>query len=363
MRNLSKHIFVLGAGASVASANTPLGKNLIWDYHLDSFLLLPTDNMEQALHEENAKFKSLREYLGLVESIYPEYKYLLEQWDNRDNKVFQAGSSLGKRLYFDEILDVLEEKGNEDGIKCVKQVIFEHIVAASFDSQNVLYKRFVKEILKNKAPQTTSVISLNFDCLLHEDFESQIYFDYLIDFDWFDPNRELFYRHSNPIPLIKLHGSVDWGMCENCERLHLYYPFMHSAFYEGKVCTNNKCVGVVNPFITTPHESRERLKHLWNVAKNHLKKAEKVTVIGYSFPPHDDYVINLFRDSLDASVQIEVIDKFDKHRYSQEIEQFECIRRKYKFLFPNIKQSIKVTLDEFSGYLNSQGKPHWYPNE
>jgi len=354
MGNSGRHVWVLGAGASAASANTPLGKNLIWDYHLDSCLLLPTDDMGPALREENERFKNLRTYLELVASIYPEFKFLLEQWDNRGNKVFQVGSGLEKRLYFDEILAILQKTGNEDGIKYVRQVIFEHIAEASFDSQNILYKRFVKEILKNKAPQTTSVISLNFDCMLQgKEFINEVYFDYLIDFDCIDGNRAQFYKCSNPISLIKLHGSIDWGICEKCGSLHLYYPFMYRTFYDGKVCANKKCVGIVTPFIIPHGKYGEKINHLRNVAKDHLREADKVTVIGYSFPGHDKNVIELFRESLNTNVCLEVIDEC---RDGQKTEQSEYFRKKYRDLFPDIKQSIEIVLDGFSGYLDVQEK-------
>jgi hypothetical protein len=350
MGNSGRHVWVLGAGASAESANTPLGKGLVWDYHSDSFLLLPTDDMGLALREENERFRNLRTYLELVASIYPDFKFLLEHWDNRGNKVFQAGSRLEKRLYFDEILAILQKTGNEDGIKCVRQVIFEHIAEASLDSPNILYKRFVKGILKNKPLQTTSIISLNFDCLLNEDFDSQVYFDYLIDFEWIDPNGAQFYRRCNPIPLIKLHGSMDWGICSSCGRLHLYYPFMHRTFYEGRTCTDQQCRGIVTPFIVIQPD-KERINPLWNIARNHLKEAEQVTVIGYSFPEYDRDVISLFRDSLDTNARIEVVDKC---RDSQKKEQAEYFRKRYRDLFPNIKRSIEVALDGFSGYLDAQ---------
>jgi hypothetical protein len=354
MGNPGKHIFVLGAGASAASANTPLGKNLVWDYHLDSCSLLPTDDMGPALREENERFKNLRTYLELVASIYPEFKYLLNQWDNRGNKVFQVGSRLEKRLYFDEILAILQKTDNEDGIKCVRQVIFEHIAEASFDSQNILYKRFVSEILKSKPPETISIISLNFDCMLHEDFDNQIYFDYLIAFDCIDDNRAQFYRCSNPISLIKLNGSLDWGICDKCGSLYLYYPFMYRTFYDGKVCTCKNCGGIITPFIVIPHEKYgEKINHLWNVAKNHLREAHKVTIIGYSFPEYDQKVIKLFQESLNTNVCLEVIDKCQDNFKT---EKTEHIRKKYADLFPDTKGSIEIALDGFSGYLGVQGK-------
>lgn len=357
MGNSGKHIFVLGAGASTSyeSANTPVGKDLVWNYHRDCADLLPDINSKPDQTEENINFFNFSKFVLLAPSIYPELVWLPKEWENRGWKVFDLYGRLLKKHYVDEMLEILQKQGNKEGAKLVKQLIFEHIAQASLNVPNTLYKRFVKEILKNKAPQTTSIISLNFDCMLHEDFDNQIYFDYLIDFDCIDTHRAGFYRRSNPIPLIKLNGSLDWAICEKCGSLHLYYPFMHRRFYDGKACTNQQCGGIVSPFIVIPHEKYgEKINPLWNVAKNHLKEADKVTVIGYSFPEYDKDVIKLFRDLLDTNVCLEVVDKC---RDGQKKEQTEYFRKKYRDLFPDIRQSIEVALDGFSGYLDVQGKP------
>jgi len=357
-----KHIFVLGAGASAASANTPLGKNLVWNYHRDCADLLLDINGKPDQSEENINYFNFSKFIRLAALIYPELAWLPKEWENRGWKVFDLYGKLLKKHYVDEMLACLQKQDNKEGARLVKLLIFEHIAQTSWDSQdrpNTLYRRFVREILKYRAPQTTSVISLNYDYMLQgKEFINEVYFDYLIDFDCIDPYRAQFYRYNNPISLIKLNGSLDWGICENCGRLHLYYPDMHATSYEGKACTRPQCGGIVSPFIVIPHENRgEKINSLWNVAKAHLKEADKVTVIGYSFPGYDKAVINLFRDSLNTNVCLEVVDKFDKCQDGQKKEQTECIRKKYRCLFPELKQPIKVTLDGFSGYLDIHGKP------
>lgn len=357
MEYLERHVFVLGAGASKESANTPLGKDLVWNYHSDCADLLPDINGTPDQSEENVIFFNFSEFIRLAASIYPEeLAWLPKEWKNRGWAIFDLHEKLLKKHYVDEMLKYLQEQKNKTGTELVKQLIFEHISTASIDSSNTpnkLYKRFVKEILKNKPPQTTSIISLNFDCLLHEDYDSQVYFDYFIDFDCIDPRRKEFYRHSDPIPLIKLHGSMDWGICSNCGRLHLYYPFMHRTFYEGKVCTKQECEGKLTPFIVIPHD-KERIIPLWNVARNHLKEAHRVTVIGYSFPEYDKDMIKLFRDSLDTNVCLEVVDFCPNDQRKKEAE---CFKRKYiNKLFPDIEPSPKITMNGFSGYLDVHGK-------
>jgi len=349
MGNSGKHVWVLGAGASHESANTPLGRDLVWNYHRDCADLLPDIDGKPDQSEENIAFFNFSKFILLAASIYPELAWLPKEWENRGWKVFDLYGRLLKKYYVDEMLELLQKQGNKEGTKLVKQLIFEHIAQASLNVPNTLYKRFVKEILKSKPPQTVSIISLNFDCMLQDkEFDNEVYFDYLIDFDCIDHNRAQFYKRSNPIPLIKLNGSLDWGICEKCGRLHLYYPFMHRTFYKNKACTKQWCGGRVTPFIVIPHD-KERINSLWNVAKDHLNEADEVTIIGYSFPEYDKDVIKLFQDSLDTDVHLEVVDKCREDNKKQS----EYFKKKYMELF---KRSIEITLCGFGGYLDVHGK-------
>lgn len=127
MGNFGKHVFVLGAGASAASANTPLGKDLVWNYHDDCGLLVPYDDRGPDIREENENFTNFRRFLELAASIFPEFKSLLKEWDDRGMNVLHLYHRLSKRHYIDEMLKLLQEEGNKEGAKLVKQLIFEHI--------------------------------------------------------------------------------------------------------------------------------------------------------------------------------------------------------------------------------------------
>jgi len=347
-------VFVLGAGASAShrSANTPLGKDLVWDYHRDCAHLLRDIGGKPDQTQENVDFSKFSKFILLAASLYAELAWLPGEWQNRGWKVLDMHGRLLKKHFVDEMLDLLRKEDNEEGARLVKHLIFEHIAEASFNAPNTLYKRFAKEIVKPKPPGSISIISLNFDCMLHEDLDTDLYYDYLIDFDWIDHSRAESYRHSNPIALIKLNGSLEWGMCEGCGRLHLYYPFMHRTFYEGKVCANRKCAGIVTPFIRVPHDRHgPNMNALRDVAKDHLRAADRVTVVGYSFPGYDKHIIELFQDSLDTNARIEVVDKC---RNDQKEKQTDYLNKKYTELF---KRSPEIeTLDGFGDYLDNQAK-------
>jgi len=347
------HIYVIGAGASAASANTPLGKDLVWNYHVGCGLLVPCDNGGPDLREENKDFSNFRKFLELAASIYPEFKSLPEKWDNRGMELFDLYDRVEKRHYIDEMLEILHQKEDSNGISLVRKLIFEHLVESSIRSSNLLYERFIGRVLNNSDNEQVTIFSFNFDVLLHEAFKANVYFDYLLKFDWVDDNRQEISARSNPIKLIKLNGSFDWGICPSCKRLHLYFPPMSRNFFDNKKCTRN-CGDFIQPFIIVPHEQYQAIiEPLWSAAEKELKRANKVTVIGYSFPEYDKKVIDLFSTSLGSNTELQVVSRCES--YEDEGRKRKAILMKYKKVFPTLKPEIGIHLNGFEGYVDDHG--------
>lgn len=261
---------------------------------------------------------------------------------------------LNKKYYVDEMLRLTQENKDVESTKLLKRIIFEHIVESSFASGNSSYEKFINTKLKNVLSNEVTIISFNFDFLLCEDFKESVYFDYLIDFDWIDDNREKIYNKSNSIPLIKLNGSLDWGFCPACKNIKLFFPHMRSFDYGNLRCINNKCTGYIEPLIVAPYEKgNRRINRLWARAGEDIKKAKRITVIGYSFPPYDKKAIELFANSMDPDVELKVVDY--EERQDRIAGRTEEIRGNYKRMFPRIKQNIKIELGGFENYITNQG--------
>lgn len=220
--------------------------------------------------------------------------------------------------------------------------------------QNTLYERFIDRILKNSVPQHVTIISFNFDDLLHEEFKKNVYFDYVMKFDWIDPNRQKVYAQSNSIKLIKLNGSLDWGICPSCNRLYLYFYNRPRHSYDEEKCFEN-CGETIQPFIIIPHERyRSISKPLWSTAENELKCAKTVTIIGYSFPDYDKKVVDLFSRSLSPHIKLEIVDHCEPE--DNKNMKKATILKKYKQLFPVLKTEICINLNGFEGYIDNHIK-------
>ena len=345
-----KHVYVFGAGASAVSANTPLGRDLVWNYHLDCGLMVTINSGVPDLGEENENFTNFRTFLELCSSIYPELKSLPERWDNRGEQMFDLYDRIEKKHYVDELLEILHRDGSKHDIDLVRALVFEHLVESSLGNQNALYKRFIAEILKNGSPQETSIISFNFDFLLHEDFKNEVYFDYLLKFDWIDTNRQKTYARTDPIKLMKLNGSLDWGICPSCNRLYLYFHHMFRNSYDNKKCS--KCGERIQPFIIIPHQVYGNLiEPLWLIAERELKRANVVAVIGYSFPEYDKKVVDLFSTSIGQDTKLQVVNHCGPDE--DKSKKRDVIFMKYRKLFPLLKTEFEIYLDGFEGYMDS----------
>jgi hypothetical protein len=352
------HVYVLGAGASAASAGAPLGKDLVWSYFDEYRPLTLHRNGIPDLTEENKSFAGFRKFLELYSLLYPELRNILKEWDERGSEVFWLQHEIHKNYYVDELLELLHQNNKLDEIALVRNLIFEHLALCCFYANaefgNKLYKRFILEILKKASCCKISIISFNFDFLLHEDFRNNIYFDYLINFDWIDDNRKKIYAVKNPFNLIKLNGSLDWGICPLCNMLFLYFPNMSDKFYTDKKCPQG-CNINIQPFIVIPHEKYNSIiDKLWLSAINELQKADMLTIIGYSFPAYDKKVINLFSDNLKPDVKIQIVD----HCGSKEnqCDKKNDLLLKYREMFPMLKNEPEIILTGFEGYLNSRSR-------
>ncbi|MDD5584761.1 MAG: hypothetical protein PHV55_06880 [Candidatus Omnitrophica bacterium] len=320
-----RELFVFGAGASRASGGTPLGKDLVWDYFNGCSSWSPVGHdalpTEEAQDEQRREFADLIVFFGKIESRYPQLSGISQELNAAINEGRFADLDIGKPYYIDEIMeDLVRDTKYADEIKLVRRIAAQHITQTSYGSNNDFYKKFIKS-LKNKIRDEVSIISFNFDCLLDDDLSERVYFDYLIEFDGID-SRRCFYRPGRGIILLKLHGSLDWRLDTSTGAITLLPAEW------GESCGGEPCIFL-------PHEEvNQKISQLWNAAEESVRRADKITFIGYSLPTYDSDAIKLFQSNVHGGIWIEVID-FSKATIDR-----------FKELFPNSK--IEGTIRDLS---------------
>lgn len=354
-----KELFVFGAGASKASAGTPLGSELGWEYFQGTSTFYKMEGgrpAEDDVIEKKTQYASLREFLCVVEKYYP--KRFAGESEKLD-KTIESGQTYlspflalneddsAKKYYIDELLEEIIKKKDLESQHIILRVVFEHIITTSWRNGNSLYEQFVDKVLKDRLKEDITIISFNFDALLREYGKGHpkdyVYFDYMINFDCLNWKYYKYVR-SNCFPLIKLHGSLDWGICRKCDKVTLNFYHTHVQNFMG--CPN--CKTEYEPFIVVPHENIEdkRIKQLWDNAAEELQHANKITVIGYSFPEYDTKAIELFRDNSKDGTAIEVID------YKVSEKEKNMVISHYKKQFGDtILKNIRFNFDGFEKYI------------
>jgi NAD-dependent SIR2 family protein deacetylase len=133
------------------------------------------------------------------------------------------------------------------------------------------------------------------------EFENYIYRSNTL-FLWRTPPRKL-----KPVTLqgkekgcyIKLHGSLNWIYCPNsdCVNNLYFWPTDHSG-EPCYACGTNLETVIVPPTMKKSFEKFPKLGFLWHVAFNKLKEADRIIVIGMSFPDSDYYLKWLVRQAM-----------------------------------------------------------------
>ncbi|MHB8092438.1 MAG: hypothetical protein ACYDH8_12720 [Syntrophales bacterium] len=158
--------------------------------------------------------------------------------------------------------------------------------------------------------QSTAVISFNYDIAADMAiYRAGLGPDYIID----NPSS------GRPnVPLLKLHGSLNWATEKGCQKirlLHLESYFQHyqaGGFGDERSNTsvpigsqlveyfaNNNSIDVeTEPVIVPPTWNKadyhSALSDVWAAAAKHLSEAEQIFILGYSLPETDSFFRHLY---------------------------------------------------------------------
>lgn len=166
----------------------------------------------------------------------------------------------------------------------------------------------IKKILK-KDPAEVSLITFNYDLAL----------DYALHFNGLRVNYG-FDESRSGLPLLKLHGSLNWARCSNANCADIV-PWHLSEFFSnnnwdtmgmtpGSSARFNLSEHIAkrlvhcdkprssDPVIVPPTWNKTQHHHeissVWQHAARHLSEAENIFVIGYSLPASDEFFRYLY---------------------------------------------------------------------
>jgi NAD-dependent SIR2 family protein deacetylase len=246
------------------------------------------------------------------------------------------------------------------------------IVNKESDVKKNTYNKFWKAV--EKYNKNISIITLNYDTLLEEAFESLFkrvgYLDYsfhLMNYEkaeelkyfnfWINPRQPIETdEKSNPVPfkLIKLHGSLNWKYC-NCCNQTLLTPWDREidlnkgklTWYSQKSQTSYEYVCPLDgtnfeTLILTPsfakNLNRQVITQLLSEAGREIRVAKKIVFIGYSLSNADVHVRALLKKHLQSETEVVVINpKIEKTLQLK----YQSIAKNAKFISSSFEDLVE----------------------
>lgn len=297
---MSNVVFILGAGAS-KQAGVPVMK----DFLKSARTLLENNQVTDA----DSDFRTVIDAIGQLQGVCAKADLNLQDVES----VFAAFEMARLLNRFGSYNDA-----QIDGLMRAMKVVIARTVEKqlTFGVEGTSatppppYREFanlVKHLRQNAHPaKTVSVMTFNYD--LGCDFA--FYFDRMpVDYALGDN------ADNGAVPLLKLHGSVNWALCAVCGAA---VPWPIPAFFQTNRWRIMAGVGSANLSVSTklaslqhnghsvgtgvlvvpPTWSKSRqyevLKPVWIRAGRELSEAENIFVIGYSRPLSDEFFRYLF---------------------------------------------------------------------
>jgi hypothetical protein len=188
------------------------------------------------------------------------------------------------------------------------------------------------------------------------------------------------------IPLMKLHGSVNWARCPEC---HAVVPWGLSAFFSnhnwgptlepGQVVRLNigsllpqflHCGKLVmpEPVIVPPTWNKTQhhteIEGVWQAAARHLAEAENIFVIGYSLPATDEFFRYLYALGTVGGARLKRLWVFDPDATGGVKARFEALlgptsKSRFQMKDAFFSQAIEIIRRELAVPRQNPQSPNW----
>lgn len=302
-RVVSNVVFILGAGAS-----RQCGAPLMLD-----FLDVASDLLRSnAVQEKRAEFEKVFAAIGALQAVHSKAQLDLNNIESvftvlELGRIIQRVPSL-KSEQITEVIAALKElivKTLE--VTMAFPTMGQHIgMPKPYEAFGGLLKHLYNDAFPN---QTAAVISFNYDIAADMAmFRNGLGPDYVIE----RPP-----EHHTHVPLLKLHGSLNWAtekISRKIRPLHLTSYLQHyrlNAFHEASeirlpigshlveyfkqhASTEVDAEPVIVPPSWNKADYHNALSDVWAAAAKHLSEAEQIFVIGYSLPESDSFFRHLY---------------------------------------------------------------------
>lgn len=372
-RPKSKVVFVLGAGFSIPAGAPPQAVILNDIFRLD----IRDDRFRKAREALRA---FLRDDLRIdpakcedaaLEDIYtPIDRCIADGTALKGKSVFDLVNIRADLEYLISIAIARRIKSHLDADPVASRYVddFAHYVVEKAARRADLAKD-AHSSAPAKAYDPVSIISLNWDILLDNALHSTLgqrdphftgdydpfgvvdYCCYISSLDQDDPRIRsglwsLGCRGYN-VKLLKLHGSMNWLQCPNCQRLFVKFGFKEDILNRVGTARCRHCekVGYDNPLagsLVMPTFLKDlsnfQIKLVWQNAGVELMEASRIIFIGYSLPHADFEFRQLLSRMVHKDAAIDVV--LRKGRGADAVRRYAAEKERYEQFFGKRKMDF-----------------------
>ena len=333
---MEKTVYILGAGFSY-DGGYPLQSDLLNNALNYQFDILSGKDSNEFLNLSNIIPPIQEKLRKFINAFYPAKTQptLEDVFTLLDQTIARRGHCLS---YSWNRLDELR-----DGLKRTILILFHDASERLKNSEEDFY-RILACYLINKRIQAGikgdafSIISLNWDCLMEDsiywclnkvngykkaDVDFCCYTSVLGKRSPHTPSVLQKAKRIHNIKISKIHGSANWLLCPNCNRLYTGIGSeedIWSLYVKQRACDNcsKLSLGIkqdslpqLEPFFITPTYVKvfdnTHIQMIWHNAYVELAEADKVVFIGYSLPEADYHLRTLIKRAVRYNIPVDVV--------------------------------------------------------
>jgi hypothetical protein len=286
-RNAMATVYILGAGATkAATQHAPMTDDLlgkafeylkddqrvrkVMDFVGDFYLGLGHDQMAATQHFAAKDLPRIEDVLSLLDAAMASNEPLSSKYD------------------------VAYLRGLRFDLTYLIYGVLQHSLDVVSDSYSPVYEGFVRALSNGD-----SVISLNYDIAVDNALLERLYETAQASVDYglrvrYSYQAGKYGERLGPVPLLKLHGSLNWLYCPECNALDVTegHKGVYVVFKKGEGCKCMECQKAsYEAILITPSFVRSSanglLVSVWKRAEQAVAKAERLVFIGYSLPDAD----------------------------------------------------------------------------
>lgn len=356
-----KTIIVLGNGASIGSNRYPIRSSLeqsmlkmpsAQNFFYDLFHIDETDyRQEKFVNFLGLTYEQVHDLLvrawGLTKNIK---SFNVREWRNINIEDIFTFLDLGEKMYnkgtcyyiaFSKAKELLEDFIWITLWHRCKEQHCEHLL-------NIFYK------LK----PNDDIISFNWDTIADYTLERAQNIQYKNYLKLMADNKPSIRKYTKPGLFLKLHGSLNWIVCQN-KKCKYYenpripfsknikgFPRLHSGNYDKcPTCKRKRSKSFIIPPVSNKLIYKNTFLHkLWLIAREKLSYANRIVFIGYSFPVTDFYSEWLFRQIyflIGGRFAITVVNP-------EMFKKGSVVPKRYKAIFKHCKITKYRTLADYA---------------